>query len=277
MLRNYAPGADLRKGVFTVFTLLLLITAHGQGQSGTKGNKPPSPPGKGGRSDNHTPHPHGMILNDDRVATFLTPTGWGSTGKFGFVTTGGTPNQLYGSKPDMVIRLGAGIGDYRKIASLVAILNINDASQLKNYSCSFIASRSLGKWGSLSAGALHLLRNRTISDGTPSLYLAWSRDFNKFGYTLGAGTGNFATRSPYDVQAGMGRRATAVFGSLTYKPMRNWMVAAEWTGSNLAATTSYVLPKKWPVIYLGVTDLTRYSGDSPTFVFGIGKVIGLGK
>ena len=273
MLRHYGTAPGLKKSVFTVFTLFLLITAYGQGQSGTKGNKPPSPPGKGGRSDNHTPNPHGMIRNGERVATLLTPTGWGNTGKFGFVTTGGTPNQLYGSKPDMVIRIGVGIGDYRKIASLVAILNINDASKLKNYSYSFIASRSLGKWGSLSAGALHLFRDRVISDGASSWYLAWSRDFNKFGYTLGAGTGNFATRSPYDVEAGMSRRATALFGSLTYKPVRNWMVAAEWTGSNLAATTSYVLPKKWPVIYFGVTDLTRYSGDSPTFVFGVGKVV----
>jgi hypothetical protein len=273
MLRHYGTAPGLMKSLLTVFTLFFLITAYGQGQSATKGNKPPSPPGKGGRSDNHTPNPHGMIRNGDRVATLLTPTGWGNTGKFGFVTTGGTPNQLYGSKPDMVIRIGAGIGDYRKIASLVAILNINDASKLKNYSYSFIASRSLGKWGSLSAGALHLFRDRNISDGASSWYLAWSRDFNKFCYTLGAGTGNFASRSPYDVKAGMGSRATAVFGSLTYKPVRKWMVAAEWTGSNLAATTSYVLPKKWPVIYFGVTDLTRYSGDSPTFVFGVGKVV----
>jgi hypothetical protein len=277
MLRNYAAAVFLRGFALTVFTFFFLLASYGQGQSGTKGNKPPSPPGKGGRSDNHTPHPHGMILNGDRVATLLTPTGWGNTGKFAFATTGGTPNQLYGSKPDMVIRLGLGIGDYRKIASLVAILNINDASQLKNYSYSFIASRSLGKWGSLSAGALHLFRDRTISDGASSWYLAWSRDFRKFGYTLGAGTGNFATRSPYDVEAGMGRRATAVFGSLTYKPMRSWMVAAEWTGSNLAVTTSYVLPHKLPVLYCGVTDLTRYSGDGATFVFGVGKVIGFGK
>jgi hypothetical protein len=276
MVRASTP-ALLKHAVFTLFTLLILSTAFGQGKSTDRGNKPPFPPGKGGRSDNHTPHAAGLIMNAGRTATLLTPTGWGSTQKFLFATAGGTPNQLYSNKPDMVIRLGAGIGDYRKIASLVAMINVNDASRLKNYSYSFIASRSLGKLGSLSAGALHLFRNKAISDGTPSLYLAYSGGGKRIGYTVGAGTGNFASRSPYDVEVGMDARGTVVFGNLSYTINSKWMMAAEWTGVNLAATSSFQLPGVLPSLYVGVTDLTGYSGDAPTFVFGFGKVIGLGK
>ena len=271
--------------------LCLLSSGYSQGNGGRPpgrppwGNPPGPPPGKGPRSDNKTPHAYGMNKSKEACAvTMLTPTGWGSSQKFVFITVGGTPNQMYSEKPDMAMRTGVGFGDSRKLVSVVGMLNINDVSRIRNLSYSFIASRSLNKWGSISVGALHLLKDKVTSDGIASYYVAYSNAFRglkqvtpdnpRLSFTVGAGTGHFHTMSPSDYENGKGRYGTGVFANISYDVVKNLSLSAEWTGTNLGISTAYRLPRNLPIVFLGVSDLTQYSGDAPMFVFGVGKALG---
>ena len=286
---NFSSHAlNFKKAALFVFAICLVASGYSQGNSG--GRKPDwvpgPPPGKGPRSDNRTPFPPGLNKNNSIMnSVMMTPTGWGSTESHVFATLGGSPKQLYGIKPDMALRLGFGIGDARKIASVTAMVNFNDVSKIgQNLSYSVVASRDLGKGGSVSVGALHLFPDTAVSDGTRSFYIAYSNAFRKIrqvtpgnprlSFTLGFGSGNFYTKSPIDYIKGKGDLGTGVFANVSYDVLKNWSVSAEWTGMNLGFTSAYQLPGFLPQVFAGVTDVTRYSGDRATFVFGVGKAFG---
>lgn len=245
------------------------------------------------RSDNTTPHRMGMIFSDKNFAsTMLNPTGWGSTKSFAFVSVSGTPNQLYSKLPDLALRTGVGVGDARKAVSAVAILNVNDVSaashfRLRDLSYSFIVSRDLGGAGSVSAGTLHLFADPEVSDGVKSFYVAYSYAIKgiqpvtpgnpRLSFTAGMGSGAFYYKAPVDTYLGKGHHATGVFGSVSYDLVKNLSLNAEWTGVNLGLTTGYRLPHNIATIYAGISDLTRYTGDAPTFIFGVGRAFGFKK
>ncbi|MEI6946702.1 hypothetical protein V9K67_05825 [Paraflavisolibacter sp. H34] len=242
--------------------------------------------GKGACNDNHTPLTAGMICSDEvKAGPVLSPTGWGSTESFAFISGGGSPRQLYGTRPNYAFVAGVGLGDARKLVSLMGIANFNDASQPgKSMSYSIVASRSLKRWGSISAGALHLFSDTAVSDGMHSFYFAYSNTFKKLPrlsldhprltFTVGVGSGAFYKRSPADIRQVKSRYGTGLFANLSYELIRRVHLTAEWTGMNLALTGMVRLPEFWPCLFAGVADLTHYSGDRPTCVFGVGKAIG---
>ena len=252
----------------------------GVGNGNGKGNNKP------GKSDNNTPLVTGLRYSDLSTAnTLLTvPTGYGSTGSYLFGDAGGTPRQAYGSVPDMVAHFGFGLGNYRKVLSLSAFVSVNDVSKFGNLSYNVIASRALGKTTSVSVGALHQYADPVVSDGLASYYVSFSHHTKAersagnpvLDYTFGYGNGKFLEKSIYDYETGKGSRGTGFFGSLSYAVIKQARINAEWNGMNLAVTSSLVLKRNLPHVFFGVADLTRYTGNKPVVLFGIGQTLGLG-
>lgn len=299
---NRRGARRIKHIVFFLSALFSLASAFGQAHSHTNHGKGHSNHtgghthghnhnghGTGGGSDDCLALASGLIFSDNEAAsTMLTPTGWGSTQSFAFVSASGTPNQLYSNKPDMGLRAGFGLGDSRKVVSLVGMVNVYDASslariKLRDVTYSFIASRSLGKWGSISVGSLNNFADTSATDGVHSYFGAYSwapRGLKevtpgnpRLSFTVGVGSGKFLFKTEADMQSGRGSRGTGVFASVSYDLVKNFALNAEWTGVNLGLTTAYRLPNKM-TIFAGVAQLTRVSGDAPTFVFGVGKALG---
>jgi hypothetical protein len=212
-------------------------------------------------------------------SNFMTPSGWGSTGTYAFGAISGTPYQTYAStqrqNADLFGQVGFGMGDAQKFVSVVGIVNVNDVSKFNNFSYSFIASRQLGKFSSISAGALHLFADPNKTDAGESYYVAFSQAIKKtkFSYTVGIGTGRFYDNNEIDKEEGKAAHGTAVFANLSYNILKNVAVSTEWTGRNIAFSSTLMIKPNLPVLAIGVTDITRLSGDHPTFFASIGKAI----
>ncbi|GEO09894.1 hypothetical protein [Segetibacter aerophilus] len=212
-------------------------------------------------------------------SNFMTPSGWGSTGTFAFGAISGTPYQTYAStqrqNSDFLAQVGFGAGNAQKSVSVVGIVNVNDVSKVDNFSYSFIASRQLGKFSSISAGALHLFADPNKTDAGESFYVAFSQAIKKtkFSYSVGIGTGRFYDNNEIDKEEGKADHGTAVFANLSYNILKNVAVSTEWTGRNIAFSSTLMIKPNLPVLAIGVSDVTRLSGDHPTFFASIGKAI----
>jgi hypothetical protein len=216
-------------------------------------------------------------------SSFMTPTAWGSSGTYVFGAAGGTPNQVYASSQrqpaDMFAQVGFGTGDASKFVSIVGVVNVNDVSEVDNLSYSFSVSRNLGKFSSISAGALHLFADQNKTDAPPSYYIAYSQAIKntKISYTIGAGTGRFYGKSPMDQYYEKGEHGTGVFANVSYNLLKNVAVSTEWTGTNLAFSSTVMIKPYLPVLSFGVSEVTRLTGDHPTFFAAIGKAFLLSK
>jgi len=211
---------------------------------------------------------------DVTAATLMTPQGWGSNETFAFMSTGGTPNQVYSDNSDMYSQFGFGVGNSQKAVSVVGILNMDDVSKFSNFSASFVVSRQLSKKSSISVGALDLFSDPNQTDFGESFYVAYSRILTKkLSYTVGVGNGLFLENSDEDIKAGKMARGTAVFGALSYQATKNVNVNAEWTGTNVCLSSSVRIKPGWPVVSFGVNDLTRLTSDKPYFSIGIGQAL----
>jgi hypothetical protein len=163
------------------------------------------------------------------------------------------------------------------LVSVVGIVNINDVSKVDNFSYSFIASRHLGKLGSISAGALHLFAEAKKTDACKSYYIAYSHAMKKtkFSYTIGIGTGKFYENDNLDKRRGNTDHGTAVFANLSYNILKNVALSTESTGRNIAVSSTVMIKSNLPVIAFGVSEITRRSGDHPTFFISIARGLGL--
>jgi hypothetical protein len=229
------------------------------------------------------------VANDLKVAntTMFTPTGYGSNGAYAFADFGGTPNQAYSTNQsaDCVAQAGFGIGDYQKSVSVEAFITVNDVSKFGNFSYNFIASRAIGSKTAMSVGATHLFADPQKTDGLASYYVAVSSHIASersagnptFSYTAGYGNGRFLMKSERDSASGKGTQGTGFFGSVSYAVSKTATLNAEWTGMNLAITSSFNIKPGLPSLYVGVTDLTRYTGDKPVFMIGVGQTFGFSK
>ena len=212
--------------------------------------------------------------------SIMTPTAWGSYGqKYVFVAIGGADPQVYANRADLIAAAGIGAGNALKAVSFVGDVEMNDVSKWRNFSLSFSVSRIIGTATSISAGAMHLFADQIITDTKPSYYIALSHSvqsipsftfgYSKLDYTIGIGSGRFYLKSKKDVQYKRGRYGTAVFANVSYEVLKNVNLGVEWTGLNLCVSTSWRPAYNLPSIEIGVTDLTRYSGNRPGFVFSI--------
>lgn len=221
-----------------------------------------------------------------------TPTGWGSWGTFLFGYLGGTFPQAYTNQPDLVAGVGFGFGDSYKGISVVSILNINNVSDFKTFSASFIASRHIGQGTSLSVGALNILANK-VSDATAALYVAVSHasqevrskepGYSGLSYTIGVGSGRFWDNSPQDISKGRSEHGTGVFGNISYGILKGLNLNAEWDGNNMGLGASWRPPSlgnshfQMPSFSASVVDLLRTSGDRPRLLLSIAQAITLSK
>ena len=224
---------------------------------------------------------HGQTLYPDAAGkSALTPTGWGSNGTHLFAGLGGTYPQLYGRTVDLEASVGLCTGDAVKFVNVVGIFNVNDVSRFNNFSYGFTASHFIGKTGSVALGGENLFPNQKLSDAGPSYYIVYSHvvqttpsatpGVSRLSYSIGAGSGHYATKSPKDIEEGKGKYGTIAFGNVSYEVVRNVNVNLEWTGINLGASVGLSPFKNLPGIMVGIADLTRYSGDKPHLVFNIG-------
>ena len=260
-------------------TALLCLHTFNAAAQDDKDKKPKKPKkDKGSKSDDkmgmafYTIIPFIAEENDDQTGSLMTPKGWSSNKRFAFMSVTGTPNALYTEKPDAIGRIGVGGGDSRKYVSVVGILNVVDMSELDNYSFDLMASRTIDKNSSISVGGMHLFSDADKVDAGPSYYVAYTRSTknNKLNYTIGAGSGRFIEMSVADkTLRGKGDYGTGIFGNISYKIKKNININAEWTGVNLGLSAQTQIKEKWPVFSLGLTDITRYSGDKPTILLSV--------
>lgn len=213
--------------------------------------------------------------------SIMTPTAWGSYGKpYIFVFIGGAVPQVYSHKADLIASAGFEVGNAQKAVSFVGIVDINEVSMVSNFSYDGILSCNVGKASCISIGALHLFADPVRTDTKPSYYFAFSHavqsipslteGYSRLNYTIGMGTGRFVLKSKLDVETGKGTYGTAIFANVSYEVIKNVNVAVEWTGLNLCISAAWRPLSNLPAIGIGVTDLTRYSGDKAGFVFSIG-------
>ncbi len=226
----------------------------------------------------HYPNPAGKGM--------MTPTAWGSTRPFIFGFFGGTFPQVYTTKPDMVAAGGIGFGNSYKAISVVAIFNVFDVSKASIYGGDLIVSRDIGMGTTMSVGALNLVHSNK-DDGGSSYYFCISHasqtiksktpGFSGLSYTIGAGTGRFYDKSYKDSLTGKGEHGTAVFANLSYEFIKGVNIIAEWSGLNLGFALGIRPSFKFPAINIGVTDLTRNSGDKPRLLLSLGQAFLLSK
>lgn len=209
----------------------------------------------------------------------MTPTAWGGFETFVFGSIGGTFPQTYAINPDLIASVGFGTGNSYKTLGIIAIVDINDVSEIDNFTLSLIASRTLSIGNSVSIGAIHLFANRVKSDMGASYYVAYSHAVQsmpskfvgcaKLNYTIGIGTGRFYDKSYYDKIAGRGEHGTALFANISYEVLPLLNLGLEWSGLNLCSSLSWRPAINLPSVSIGVADLTRLSGDRARLLTGI--------
>lgn len=214
--------------------------------------------------------------------SFLTPSGWGNNRPMVYAYMAGTFPQVYSHKSDLLSGIGAAWGDSCHALSARCALNINDVSQLDQYSGNVAISMKLHTGSSITAGVLHLWANKINTDASPSYYVAYSHAFQRWrprqdgtaraAFTVGAGSGRFYNMSSRDEQLGRWEHGTIVFASITASISKTLVATAEWTGHNLCFSANWKpyipmrLPFKLPSISFGIADPLRTSGDHLRFV-----------
>ena len=227
------------------------------------------------------------ILSPDDASTTLTiPSGFGGYGAAVFGGVGGIYPQVYTRKPDLIASAGFCVGDPTKAVNFSISGNIQNVSELNNYSLNFTVSRNLGRGTSISAGGLQLFTSRLHTDAPGyTIFFAVSHAVqqlasetdgaSKLTYTIGVGTGRFYRKSADDIKAGRGKHGTGLFGGVAYEIIHHVNMSAEWSGVNLGAGLS-ARPFTYPVaLGLAVVNLTRYSAEKPGFIATLGLPLSL--
>lgn len=227
--------------------------------------------------------PKAQLLSPNGAPSgIMSPTGFGGSGTYLFGGIGSTYPELYREKQaDFVAFGGISAGNPVKAVNVAVGVNMTDVNKFKNFSANLTISRQLSTASSISVGTLGLFASSTISDSPGStFYLAFSHAVqwapsktpgaSALSYTIGVGTGRFLYKSPFDVQKGKGKYATAVFAGVSYEVFRHMNVAAEWYSTNLGVSVG-VRPFANPLsIGFGVDNLTSYSGDRASMILTIG-------
>ena len=218
----------------------------------------------------------------------MVPSGYGGYGTYIFGFVGGQYPEVYTNhKINMIVAGGLSIGNPEKFVNFSASLDMGDLDGFRNFSTNFTISRSLGKGSSLSAGGTHVFAGDGSDAQLPSFHLAFSHAVqtmpsktpgcSKLTYTIGAGTGRFWYKSPFDVANGKGKHGTGVFGGVSYELLKNTNLSVEWSGVNLGASFG-ITPFKIPLAFaVGAVNLTTYSADKPALVFIAGYPLSLNR
>ena len=206
--------------------------------------------------------------------SLTTPVAWGASRNVVFMGAFGTIPAQYSSQNDGAAVLGVGLGDPKKNLGVQLSLISIDISEWKEYSSSLHLSKSLGNDDAIGAG----VENVMLTDGGDagkSFYIVYSRGIKhdsmvnknirttRLHYSVGAGTGRFADKTPMDIATGKGEHGTYVFGNLAYEVSKSFNIITDWNGMNLnagASKTIYI--ERQPItLTVALADLTHYSGD----------------
>ena len=220
------------------------------------------------------------LLPNAVLQNLISPSGWGGFGTYVFGGIGGDYPQPYRKTPDLIAFGGFCVGDPQKAVNVAVSVNVTNVHKVTDFSGDFVISRQIFTGSSISAGGLQLFASKRESDAPGStFYFAFSHAMqwlpsategsSKLTYTIGIGNGRFYTKSLQDIRAGRGAHGTAIFGSISYELIKRVNFNTEWSGTNLGCSLG-IKPFNSPLaIGIGVTDLTRYSGDKPNSTFVI--------
>jgi hypothetical protein len=222
------------------------------------------------------PNQHGKSLT--------TPVGWGAYGNVIFAGIGATTPSPYSPKSDGAAVLGGGIGDPVKNVGVQAYITSIDITEWKEYSASLHLFKKLTDASALGVG----VENQMITNGGDSdrsLYIVYSQGvqadsfvnqssgYSKLHFSVGAGSGRFANKSPQDILNNKGKDGTVVFGNIAYEIADSFNLITDWNGTNLNVGVSKTFWRchKYPIVVtLGAADLTDNSSDRVRLVGAIG-------
>lgn len=228
------------------------------------------------------------FLPNSSIQSIMTPSGWGGNGAFAFGVIGGVYPALYTNKADLITAVGFCIGSSEKFVNISASVNVTRVKSLKDLSLNMGISRRIFRGSSISIGGMQLFANSAISDAPGStFFIAFSHSVqtikaktqgtSPLTYTIGFGNGRFLLKSPLDVAAGKGRYGTGVFANISYEIVQNVNVNAEWSGLN-AGLSFGLRPFNSPLsLGMGLTNLTKFSGDKPMAIVTMGYPIALAR
>jgi hypothetical protein len=211
--------------------------------------------------------------------SITTPVAWGASNNVLFMAVGGTKPAPYATIPDGAAVIGLGLGDPRKNVGLQLSLTSLDLSTLGRYAMSCHLHRRLGNADAIAVG----INNIYLSpggDGTTSVYTVYSKMLPgaaQFHFSIGAGNGRYAEKSPDDIMTGKGAHGTYVFGNVACKVADSFNVIADWNGLNLNAGVSKTFRiVNIPIaLVIGAADLTKNSGSGTRLVFAVGTAFKL--
>ena len=206
--------------------------------------------------------------------SLTTPVAWGASNNIVFMGVFGTIPAQYSTQNDAAGVLGVGVGNPVKNLGVQMALISTDFSQWDEYAVSFHIFRALGNDDAIGAGVENI-ELTTGGDAGKSFYIVYSKGIKhdsivnkesritRLHYSVGAGTGRFANKTPMDIATGKGEHGTYVFGNLAYEVAQSFNIITDWNGTNLnAGVSKTVFIERLPItINVGFDDLTRYSGD----------------
>lgn len=219
----------------------------------------------------------------------VTPSGFGSTIPFVYGYIGGTFPAAHSKKSDLLASLGGGFGNSYRNVGVAAAVNMIDVSKGNNFSGSVALYRHLGTGTSLSIGALNLFasKNPKYANDDPSYFAVISHasqtikskipGYSGLTYGIGVGTGVFFLKSVQDSIAGRGERGTLLFANVAYEVFKGVNAIVEWDGMNLSVGAGIRPSFKWPLINIGVSDLTTFSGSGPRLILGLAHSLAFSK
>jgi hypothetical protein len=191
---------------------------------------------------------------------------------------------------DAVMAAGFGVGNIVKNFGLQAQVNRYAVVMGDRWGASFQISRYLGKGVAVGFGSDNVLSwgSNRIPFAPTSWYMSVSQKLkyvksegfaSRIGYTVGFGTGRFASISSYEKSIGKGINiwndkyvGSIIYGALTVDLLK-WLEAdVEWSGRNLHAGlglnfTTWKFPTR---IIVGAADLTSFTGDKVRLFAGLG-------
>lgn len=213
-------------------------------------------------------------LINTHAKSVTTPVAWGACNNVIFMGVGGTTPAPYSNSTDGAAVLGFGIGDPLKNVGLQASFVSLDISEWDRYSVALHAFKSLGHGNAIGVGVENIMLSEG-GDADQSYYVVYSQGFpgeSKFHFSVGAGNGRFADKSPADIADGKGKHGTYVFGNVAYEVAKTCNIVADWNGTNLNAgvAKTFWIGKTPIAAVVGAADLTQNSGDGVRLVFAIG-------
>lgn len=242
------------------------------------------------------------ILNADDIEKYAmpsiygkcltTPVGWGALPGSVYAVGGVTKPSPYDPKADAALTVGLGMGDPIKYVGVQTEIISLDISGWSRYAMNIRLHRYLGKANSIAIGGetIVLQDSESPSDAKESYYIVYSKGVQndkfinkrtgrtKLHYSIGIGTGRFREKSDFDIDSGKGRYGTSVFGNAAYELLGICNVICDWNGMNFNVGLSKNI-KLFNLITLGanigISDITKSSGDSKRIIAGLGGGIKL--